>query len=503
VSSVWGVVEVFDGISAVRYSVQAGELSPIVRGNIVGHNQSVGGLMPQLPIYDAATLSRAFRGLFATPRVQGVRDAQYQLLVLVGRQRHVDVRVYSNEFELSVMFFVLDRFLTPDPNATTIRVLFHTDQIEIPGAVASEEGVWVTAVAVLDGWYAVELRQKIPRLDLAISFAVSTPISLGEWLWHVSVPVQTGIPLPVCPRSATQTATFLASYQITLPDTINVTQANLDGLLGQVACSVQVASRRVMLDTRGSHTLVILVGLESLTRVHQANLALMGGWLSDELERRLLGLLPPGSGSNSTPSLSVFVERGDMVFINDTADPPRPCPAGYYFSRNGTYVLLPPHSVAGDDCYDMSCLPGYTSSVVESTGHVFCIPTPVTADIVWVCVIVILTCVLALAALACCIKFALWTSAKNIGDVVFDPATSTPPSNGPPPPEATAPSPEWQPEDDPDNPFQDSLECDAYFRNIVTGMGMDDLSMTMMMDEDSPRYAIPYGTSGSTRLFLA
>ena len=485
-SNAWGFVEVFNGFSAVRYSIQAGELSPVVREGPSYHNHSVDLLMPGLPTVDTGALSRSFRGLFSVPRMQGVRDVQQQLLVLTNRLRNVDTRVYSNEFELSIMFFVTDRFLRPDPNMTRIRVHLHTDQIEIPGSAPDQlGGVWVTAAHVLDGWYAVELRQKIPRLSLMISFAVSTPLSQNEWLWHLALPVEIGVPVPTCPRSASQTATFLASYHISVPEDLhllNLTAVDIDGLLGQVACSVQVASRRVMLSSQNAHSLLLTVALESLTRVHQANLVLMGGWLSEELERRIIG-------RNTSYGPLISIERGDVSFINDTSDPPRPCPSGFFFSRNGTYMFLPPHATAGDDCYDMFCSAGYTASVAEVTGHVSCVPTPVSVDVVWVCVIVILTGILALASLACCIKLALWTTAKDIHDVVFDPSESSPlPDNTPDMPVPSAPSADWGPYHcDEDNPFHDPVDCEAYFKNVVTEMGMDELSMTMMMDDDSPR----------------
>lgn len=485
IGSVWGFVEIFTGISAVRYSVQAGELLRVVQGSIADvHNNSVSALMPGLPTVDTATLSRSFRGLFSVPKVHDVRDTHQQLLVLMTRLRNVDARVYSNEFELSAMFFVTDRFLRPDSNTTIIRVCFHTDEFEVPDSTL-EVGVgqWVVATYVLEGLYAVELRQNIPRMTLSISFTVESPLSQGKWLWHLATPVEIGQAVPPCPRSASQTATFLASYQIYIPDNLGEVSASapkLDALLGQIACSVHVAARRVMFRSDQPHTLTLTVALESLARVHHANLALMGGWLAKEMERQLFG-------ANTTSGIAI--QRGELAYINDTRDPPRVCPYGYYFTRNGTYMLLPPHSIAGEDCYDMLCVRGYVALTSEITGHVSCVPTPVPMDIVWVCIVVILTSVLVLASLACCIKFALWSTAKDVGSVVFDPAEGTkPPAPAPDGHDPSAPPGEWMHDPpDADNPFKDSFECDAYFKNVVMYAGMDEYSMSMMMDEDSPR----------------
>jgi hypothetical protein len=83
----------------------------------------------------------------------------------------------------------------------------------------------------------------------------------------------------------------------------------------------------------------------------------------------------------------------------------------------------------------------------------------------------------------------LWTTAKDIHDVVFDPSESSPlPDNTPDMPVPSAPSADWGPYHcDEDNPFHDPVDCEAYFKNVVTEMGMDELSMSVMMDDDSPR----------------
>lgn len=471
VTVLWGLVEVFNGFSVKRFSIHAGRLPP----NSPSDNQSVALLMPTLPVVDSAVISRAFASLFDS-RTQSLRDCLFQLALLVNRQRLVDARVYSNEYELSVMLFVTDRFLRPVSAADVIRVRFHTDQLKITDSTPDPDGgEWVSAQRVLDGLYTVELRQGIPQMVLSLSFTVQTPISQQPWLWQVSPPVKIGEPLQPCPRSATQTATFLASFHISLPpgSHANISELLQEDFIQQVACSVQVPARRLLMHEGGDKdTIYLSVALESLSRVHQTNMVLMGGWLTDEIQRRLSSHLPP------TNQTFITIERDQLLFVNDSRDPPRPCPNGYFFSRNGTYHPLPLHSVPGPDCYGMFCLQGYTEVVKDDgSGLAHCIPTPVPIDIVWVCIIVILTAVLALASVACCVHFALWTTApKPVQDVIMDPIS--PPSA----PDPTSPRKLVDRED----PFDESPQQQGlYFQNIITSAGMDDVSLSMMMDDDT------------------
>lgn len=486
VATIWGFVEVYDGISASRFSIQAGEFGDDAAGP-GAMNHSVRQLMPGLPTVDSSVISRCFRGLFSVPRTYTVREAMFNLFILVGRQRHVDSRIYSNEFELSAMFRVSDRFLQPDVNRTSIRVLFHTNRLpSLPGSVlVPSQGLWASALHVLDGWYVVEFRQKIPELQLAVSFEVSTSTSLFPWPWEVDGLVDTGRPLPQCPRSAAHTASFMASYHIVLPSEIsNSTDDNLilQGLAAQVACSVQVANRRVLATRTDKSTITLSVALESLARIHQANLFLLSGWLSKEMDRRL-GML---NSLHAAPNMSLSqVDRGDINYINDTSDPPTPCPYGYYFSRNGTYVRLPAHATAGVDCYDMFCMDGYT--LITESGR--CIPTPVSMDVIWICVLLILTVVICLAALLCCVQLALWKTATDITDVVFDPSTpQCAPDNAPPVHDWT----DKHSSITEDIVFEDSDEREAYFQNIVTDAGMDDLSAMIVDDMDD--FSSPFTT---------
>jgi hypothetical protein len=203
----------------------------------------------------------------------------------------------------------------------------------------------------------------------------------------------------------------------------------------------------------------------------------MGGWLADQFGAELIDT------AVTQEDKAITIERGDLKYINDTRDPPIPCPTGYFFSRNGTYNILPQHAVAGPDCYDVFCQGGYI--LMDDSGH--CIPVPASRDIVWICVIVVLTLVMALSALICCVHLALWKTAVDISEVVFDP------DNGP---DATPVQPAADEFKDNDcEPFGDSDERELYFQNIVASTGMDDLSSMMMMDEED-------GEGGMTSVYL-
>jgi hypothetical protein len=305
---------------------------------------------------------------------------------------------------------------------------------------------------------------------VGMGFTVETTTS-HEWPWTWQLPkaIDTGLPAPVCPRLATHTASFLATYRITVSgqyDANTTAGAVLADLLSRVACSVQVASRRVMLDsTKGANTVRLSIALESLVRVHQANLVIMGAAFSDELQRRL-GLQRLNTSLTTGPL--VTVEREGLSYINDTRDAPIACPDGLYFSVNGTYLALPAHATAGPDCYDMLCVAGFTLD--PATQH--CIPTPVSSDIVWICVLIVLSVIIALSALICCVQLSLWKSEPE--PVVFEP---------------TQPDPQPAPEPSvfEDAVFEDSDERETYFRNIVAEVILDDYSAMMLEGEFSPR----------------
>jgi hypothetical protein len=335
-----GYLEYYAGVSSLRLPIVAGRFGPAA---VVIQQQKTTMMMP---VVDPASLARQYQLALQHPwDAQAMRDARFTLQLLAGRQRLVDARAYSNENELSVMFRVTDRFLQPDTNRTSISVLFHTtssarlpfhpDAVEIPPPGI---GVRIPARHVVDGWYAVQwVGVKVPRLALPITYEVSTSTSLAPWEHAFPQPaVITGRPLHACPRIATDQASFLVVYQ--LPE--NRTAVDL---ARHIACVAQVAPRRV---TVAGHTAT--VGVESFIRMHQVHQALTSTTAMDIHVRRLLQ--EEGGGK---------IQRVGLLYINDTADPPVACPIGTYFSSNGTYLPLPPHSVAGPDCYGMSCIDGY------------------------------------------------------------------------------------------------------------------------------------------------
>jgi len=366
-----------------------------------------------MPIVDTGVLYRYYAQLFQLPtQPLSVRNALFHLLLLVYKQRNVDPRLYSNEFEISAMFRVTDRFLQPDTNSSKLMVYFHTDLLPlIPGGVYDpEQGVLqVPATHVQDGWYVVEWREKIPVLSLGISFSVVTSFTDIVWPWQITEPLITGGSLPSCPRSATNTGTFLATYYLTG----NITQALID----HIVCHVKVAARRVMVSTPSDSGKTILsLSLESLERVHQANMVVMSDWFVSQLA--------PVDHPNG-----MRVERALVTYINDTKDPPTPCPTGYYFSKNGTYQPLPVHAYAGPDCYDIMCIDGYT--LYEDSGSLQpqqCVPHPATFEIVWICTAIVLLLVATVSLFFCCVQFITWR-AKGEDLLFFDenePQPSTP-----------------------------------------------------------------------------
>ena len=363
----FGYIEYYAGISSQRLPIVAGRFgsAPVPPLSI-----------SLLPVADPAMLARQYELALRHPwDQQAMRDARFTLQLLADRQRLVDARFYSNENELSVMFRVTDRFFLPDINRTSIRVLFHTrklpphpDAEDVPGI-----GVKVLARHVVDGWYAVQWVGKIPRLSLLkITYEVSTSTSQAPWEHTFSQPVSTGRPMHACPRFATDQASFLVVYKLS-----PAIQQQAD-LARRIACSTQVAPRRVTV--KG---LVATVGVESFIRMHQVHQALTEMVTVQANGRRLL---QEEQGS---------IQRVGLLYINDTVDPSIPCPPGTYFTPNGTYQALPLHSIVGPDCYGMTCIEGYTM-----LGSV-CVPATVSLDLVWVCVIVIISVILLCSCIMC------------------------------------------------------------------------------------------------------
>lgn len=456
-STVWGFVEVFTGMSVIRVPITAGQFgapSPV---------NPVAELVPGMPLVDTSVLFRGYSEVFHWPSVsQSVRTALFNLLFLVYKQRNVDPRMYSNDFELSAMFQVTDRFLQADASQTQIMVSFHTDQLPVISGgqyLPAQKVLRVPATHVQDGWYVVEWRQRIPMLTLNVSFDVSTTYTDIVWPWEITTPLETGRVLPDCPRTATSTGTFLATYYLSG----NVSQALIDYL----ACHIKVAARRIQVSGPTSDGKIALsVTLESLERVHQANQVIMSDLVADQL-------LPLNAyNTNITitaQDVSTGIERVGIAYINDTRDPPTPCPTGFYFSKNGSYVRLPVHASPGLDCYDITCAEGYII-FKELEADSKCIPNPVTMDIIWICVSLILLLIAFVSLLVLCVH-CIRRKNSSADEIMFDQG-STPPNDS-------------QQFFDPP-PFSEEDLPTAHFQNIVTGMYLDDMSAMMIEGEFSP-----------------
>jgi hypothetical protein len=96
------------------------------------------------------------------------------------------------------------------------------------------------------------------------------------------------------------------------------------------------------------------------------------------------------------------LNRGELNYVNDSADQAQPCPPGYFYNDMGIYQLLPQHSVAGPDCGPWVCKEQY-----QSDGR-NCIPTDVSSNLFWTCVVVIMTFIIAVAFILACVQFFLW-----------------------------------------------------------------------------------------------
>lgn len=380
-----------------------------------------------LPIIDPGTLARLYYTALMHPWDQKAgRDAEFGLQLLVGRQRVVDARLYSNEFEVSAMFESTDRFFSPDANTTSISVLFHTSElpahpqgVEIPGV-----GVRVPAEHVVDGWYAVQWIGRIPRLKIRVSYEISTDTSLSPWQHELADLFVTGRPSHACPRVATDRASFLVIYKLAaLPESL--------------ACVAQVAPRRVSISGPGTDGLFTAsIALESFIRMHQTHVAIT---MNDGKQRRRLLQAPEP-------------ERVGLLYINDTADPPIPCPHGAYYTQNGTYERLPLHASTGPDCYGMACFAGY--SLIDGQ----CVPNTVNLSIAWVCVSVIFGLIMLVSCVLCALHMGRRQPAQPL-DVVSE---------------------SWPDSEHPSEPF---VEDDRDFKNIVLGSYMDDYSKEILDDD--------------------
>jgi len=426
--SVSGGIEFFSGLTGcVRLRIVAG---------LLGEPSGV-ALPATLPAVDPGTLARLYSSALARPwDKQAMLDTRYTLQLLTDRQRLVDTRLYSNEFELSAMFGVTDRFFVPDTSRTSIDVLFHTTKLPPhPDGRLVAEGLSVRAKHFLDGWYVVQWIEAVPQMRLDVSLVVSTSTSVNAWEHVVRPPLVTGRPLHECPRVATDRASFLAVFRIHAPLPGDCAVAN-------IACAVHAPTRRIRVDGTGNETGVVTlsVAMESFARIHQAYLALESR-LVQHSRRRLL-------------NVSSLVERvHGILYINDSADPPVACPPGMYFSENGTYVRLPLHARAGLDCYGMSCLDGFLNTGTD------CVPVELPVALVWVCVMVVSGVIFVVSCVLCALHLG------NKLPSVQECEASVPPSS------------------QVSDIFTETEEVDdTSFQNIVIGSYLDDYSKHILDD---------------------
>lgn len=380
----WGFVEVFSGIAPVRVPIVAGRLGEMPA------EDPVRALMPVLPIVDTGVLSRG-----------AASDASFTLDLMTDRQRLVDPRLYSHQGELSLMFRVTDRFLLPDDSGTRIHVVFPASPLPLlPDALPLPDGGQkVPASHVRDGWYAVQWQGAVPILSLDLEFHVSTSTSRRARVWPLSS-VALGQPFHDCPRAATQRASFLSRYRMFLGD------RDMEWIAARLVCAVHVPRRRIRFSAIGGRPEgwgELSLALESFIRVQETHETMMSPWFKTLLQTAPIqhpALFIRRRRAKEIPE-SPIVDEGLLAYINDTQDGPVPCPPGMYFSKNGTYLHLPMHSVAGEDCYGMSCIQGY-----HLQGENICVPADISMDVVWICVTIIGSFVVFIACVFFCVRMA-------------------------------------------------------------------------------------------------
>lgn len=391
-SSLWGFVEVYSNISAVRWPITAGRLGGLQPAD------PVKALMPELPVVDTTLLARTPPG----------DNQDFMLQLMTRRQRLVEFRSYSNEMELSLMFRVLDRYLIPDEKDTRIEVVINDPTFpRIPNGTALEGGGQrILATHVEGGWYAVQWEGRVPALTLQIEYHVSTDSSL-EARTYTSAPTVTGLPFRDCPRSAPYKASFLSTYSVVL-----ISKEFSSQVIATLVCRVHVVAKRISIsgynETTGQARLSF--ALESFIRVRQVHEILMASGFFESMIQQI---------SRSRRSMwrrQILTQRGvtgvhNIAYINYTGDGPVACPTGMYFTRNGTYEALPLHAEAGEDCYGMNCLPGYAATGAGDAQT--CVPEVLPLDVVWICVIAILSVVVLAVSVMLCVKFARKNSKKE------------------------------------------------------------------------------------------
>lgn len=188
---VTGVLEVTDlRLATKQVPVSAGQ---------IGLPPFVPSLAP-LPVVDTGSIGRLY--LMSLNTGAGMLDAILSSgLLLVGRTLTVTPHVYSNDFELTVMLRVTDRFMQPvnDPGLQ-VTVLFRTSQLtDLLGTNQTTDGLLAQARFVQDGWFVLEWTQSIPQLNVSVSYGLCTS-SAGGWQslssWDMPATQILGTPSP-------------------------------------------------------------------------------------------------------------------------------------------------------------------------------------------------------------------------------------------------------------------------------------------------------------------
>lgn len=393
ISNAWGFVEVCQRGTVHRSPIVAGRF-----GVVTPAQDPVKLLMPVLPVVDTGTLVRLSRSK------GNMQAATFALQLMTNRQRLVEHVFYSNDGELSLMFHVRDRFLRPDDFVfVNLQLVCHSGAL--PPSLA---GLGVRQAALVGaGWYAIQWEGSTPKAVVGVQFQVNTSsstVASSDWNNNATetILVEVGQPLQACPRFATSSAFFLVSFRL---NTVSQPSPRIAAL---VACKLNVTARRVSFSRHVNASSVwttMSVSLESFIRVRRVrSTIIMESWFIT-----LLHLQSPLSSTRSIAGnvssqgfSSLLVQFETVSVVNDTQDPHTPCPPGFYFSGNGSYSPLPPHAEAGDDCYGMVCIDGYTLDHFASS----CAPNEVSINVAWICVSTILLLSCLVSTVVCCISMA-------------------------------------------------------------------------------------------------
>lgn len=417
-ANIWGFVESYSGIAAVRAPIVAGQ------HGLVTTLDPIRTLLPVLPVVDTAVLGRASHESF--PPI---------LQLMTGRTRLVDPRVYSTERELSIMVRVVDQYLTADTNRTDVLVSLYYDERSgmplLPDGVLIPGGQRVPAPHVTDGWYAVQWQGYVPSIEARLDLEVKTRLSISPSRQTLSG-IHLGLPFRECPRTAEQQASFRVSYRVLIPP------QDISWITPKLVCRTHVAARRITLSDYNSSTGLagLSLELESFNRIQAVHSALTDDdWFQNMVQggQALHPLKSSWRKKLRQLALTPVIEAGRLFYVNDTADGFVSCPPGVYFSANGTYTPLPLHAKAGDDCYGLACNQGYKVLERLDGQPPLCVPEDIPLSVAWICVIFIVVLIMFVGCVLFCIHMARANRSAST-DVVLSSCTTDLPAFMPPTP---------------------------------------------------------------------